>query len=135
MTVIITSIWYWGITMDFTVDSMDKGLRTPTLGAMAGLMKTDKDDLIYNVITYNYDNLLEVYLRNISGCRPEEVHSTVKGDDLRDFGNREGWNIYHVHGRIPVMEHEKEPMSGRVILTESDYYLEEQINYSWTNTA
>lgn len=39
-----------------------------------------------------------------------------------------------MHGRIPVFNCEKETMSKEVILTESDYYKEERINYSWTNT-
>ena len=119
--------------IDITVDSDNKALQKSTLGAVAGLMKSDHDELIHNAITYNYDNLLEAYLRNISGCKAEEVHSMVKSDFLKDFGDRTGWNIYHVHGRIPVIDHEKEPMSDHVILTESDYYLEEQMTYSWTN--
>ena len=104
-----------------------------TLGAVARLMKSDRDALIHNAITYNYDNLLETYLRNICACRRDQVHSITKEDAIRDFEIKD-WNIYHVHGRIPVIEHPDETMSKSVILTESDYYKEEQVNYSWTNT-
>jgi len=98
-----------------------------TLYAVANLVAYS----IHNVLTYNYDNLLENCLRDL-GCDPDKIHSIVKEDMLRDFSNTDEWNIYHVHGRIPVDDaHEK--MSGRVILTESDYYQEENINYSWTN--
>lgn len=115
------------------VDSSNKKLKYTTLAAVARLMKTDKDDLIHNVITYNYDNLLETYLRNVCHCKPEHVHSIVKKDGIKDFENRKEWTIYHVHGRVPVVPYPGEEMSDNVILTESDYYQEEQINYSWTN--
>ena len=120
-------------SIDVDVSLANHDLQKKTLAAVANLMKSDKDQLIHNVITYNYDNLLETYLRNISGCAPEKVHSIVKKDQLKDFGDNTEWNIYHVHGRIPVVPYPGEEMSESVILTESDYYQEEQINYSWTN--
>lgn len=105
-----------------------------TLGAAARLLKSDSDSIIHDVITYNYDNLLEEYLRTNCGCNAESIHSVIKTDPLPQFGDRSAWNIYHVHGRIPVFENERESISDEVILTESDYYREERINYSWTNT-
>lgn len=110
-------------------------IENKTLGAVARLMKSDKDDLIHNVITYNYDNLLETYLREICGCEPDRVRSIVKDDEKRTgvFPDKENWNIYHVHGRIPCIDYPGEEMSDRIILTESNYYMEERINYSWTN--
>lgn len=105
-----------------------------TLGAVARLLKSGHDSVIHDVITYNYDNLLEEYLREKCHCAPESVHSVIKTDPLPKFGDQESWNIYHVHGRIPVFEREGETMSAQVVLTESDYYKEERINYSWTNT-
>jgi hypothetical protein len=114
-------------------DKKVEDLEDTTLGAVARLMKSGDTHLIHNAISYNYDNLLETYLRDVCQCGDEYVHSIVKKDELRDFGSRDGWSIYHVHGRIPVIEHEGEEMSESVILTESDYYLQEQINYSWTN--
>lgn len=119
--------------MEGKVEPDNAALQKTTLAAVARLMKSDTDDRIHNVITYNYDNLLETYLRNICGCRPESIHSIVKKDELRDFGNPDEWNIYHVHGRVPVVPYPGEEISENVILTESDYYQEEQINYSWTN--
>lgn len=120
-------------SINIAVDKENVKLQRTTLAAVANLMKSKKDQLIHNVITYNYDNLLETYLRNICDCAPEKVHSIVKKDPLRDFGDDTEWNIYHVHGRIPVVPYAGEEMSDNVILTESDYYQEEQINYSWTN--
>lgn len=114
-------------------------LEDKTLGAVARLM-TDNAVPVYNVITYNYDNLLETYLRDVEKCRPEKVHSITKKDDLRDFevhqsekDTTDDWNIYHVHGRIPVIQYPGEEQSESVVLTESDYYQEERINYSWVN--
>ena len=120
-------------SIDIKVDKANVELQKTTLAAVANLMKSKKDQLIHNVITYNYDNLLETYLRNICDCPPEKVHSIIKKDPLGDFGSDTEWNIYHVHGRIPVVPYAGEEMSDNVMLTESDYYQEEQINYSWTN--
>lgn len=119
--------------IDIEMDDSNKKIQRSTLAAVARLMKSEKDHLIHNAITYNYDNLLETYLRNLCGCAPEKIHSIDKKDKLRDFNDKNNWNIYHVHGRIPVIPYPGEGMSSSVILTESDYYQEEQINYSWTN--
>lgn len=118
---------------EMNINPSNDAIQKKTLAAVARLMKSEKDHLIHNAITYNYDNLLETYLREICGCRDERVHSIVKRDELRDFGDQMDWNIYHVHGRIPVVPYPGEEMSESVILTESDYYQEEQINYSWIN--
>lgn len=115
------------------IDLKSEKIRKSTLGAVAGLMKNEKNSIIHSVITYNYDNLLETYLRDVCGCNKNAVHSIVKKDELRDFDEKTEWNIYHVHGRIPVIEYPGEEMSDSVILTESDYYREERVNYSWTN--
>lgn len=107
-------------------------LENTTLLAVARLMKTDKDSLIHNAVTFNYDDLLETTLEKICKCKADEIHSIIKSDRLRGLTDSE-WNIYHVHGRIPVVPGGKLEMSPSVILTESDYYREEQINYSWNN--
>lgn len=120
-------------SIDIEVNDSNKKLHRSTLAAVARLMKSEKDHLIHNAITYNYDNLLETYLREICKCDQDRVHSIVKKDMLRDIGDQEDWNIYHVHGRVPVVPHAGEEKSEGVILAESDYYEEEQINYSWLN--
>ena len=119
-------------SLKYSMDS--EKMKKSALGAAARLLKSDKDSIIHDVITYNYDNLLEEYLRTNCGCDAAKIHSVIKTDVLPRFGDQGAWNIYHVHGRIPVFECESEPMSEEVILTESDYYKEERINYSWTNT-
>lgn len=119
-------------SLKYPIDS--KEIKKTTLGAVARLLKGEKDSIIHDVITYNYDNLLETYLRSNCKCAAENVHSIIKGNPLPEFGAPNSWNIYHVHGRIPVVECERERMSDEVILTESDYYKEERVNYSWTNT-
>lgn len=122
-------------SIDITEKDLKRKWENSTLAAVAGLMRSKKfkDQLIHNVITYNYDNLLETYLRSVCKCNSKKVHSIIKKDELRDFGDNKEWNIYHVHGRIPVIPYDGEEMSDSVILAESDYYKEEQINYSWTN--
>lgn len=129
MNALIQEVCKTSFSQDITSDKM----KASTLGAVARLMKSENDSIIHNVITYNYDNLLETYLRKNCSCPPSAVHSIVKGDKLRDLNTSDEWNIYHVHGRIPIVDHPGEAMSETVILTETDYYKEEQINYSWTN--
>lgn len=119
-----------GLKYSIESDEMKKS----ALGAVARFLKSGKDSLIHDVITYNFDNLLEEYLRKNCACTGESIHSVIKTDPLPQFGDKNAWNIYHVHGRIPVFECESEKMSAEVILTESDYYKEERINYSWSNT-
>lgn len=120
---------------DITQDSVKEELKQSTLGAVAQLMTTKSGNPIYNAITYNYDNLLETVLREVFGCSDDKVHSIAKENELRDLDIKEEWNIYHVHGRIPVIKHSGEESSESVILTESNYYDEERVNYSWTNVV
>lgn len=117
----------------FKKESYLDDLDNTTLLAVSRLMKSEKDSLIHNAITYNYDNLLEECLRKECKCDENKIHSIDKGDNLPGLAKKDGWNIYHVHGRIPVVEHDGEQMSEAVILSESAYYHEEEINYSWTN--
>lgn len=123
--------WYMNQLIRETcrTDTKVGDIKESTLGAVARLMNSKLQ--IHNAITYNYDNLLETYLREV--CKCNTVNSIVKEDELRDFGNKDERNVYHVHGRIPVIDYPGEEMSDNVILTESDYYREEQVNYSWTN--
>lgn len=113
-------------------ESVNRKLKDGTLGAVARLMKSDSNS-IHNAITYNFDNLLETGLRYFCDCKNEQVKSVIKFDSLPDWNTPESWNIYHVHGCIPVIDNGLEKMSERVIFTESDYYDEEEKNYSWTN--
>ncbi|HIY63835.1 MAG TPA: SIR2 family protein [Candidatus Mediterraneibacter stercoripullorum] len=115
-----------------SINITDSDIKNKTLGAVGQLMKAENVP-IFSAITYNYDNLLECYLREGCGCEESKVHSFTKADELKDFGNNDGWNIYHVHGRIPVKSFKGEEMSESVILTETDYYEEERMNYSWVN--
>ena len=124
---------YIGEACKFDKEITEESLKDTTLLAVARLMKTENDALIHNAITYNYDNLLEASLRRICKCPEERVHSIIKEHKLPGLAGANDWNIYHVHGRIPAVDEEKEPMSAKVILAESDYYEEEQVNYSWTN--
>lgn len=108
----------------------DPAIKNTALGAIANLMK----ERIHNAITYNYDNLLEECLREVCGCEDKKIHSLTKENAPRDLNDKEGgWNIYHVHGRIPVVDHRGEEESESVVFTESDYYQEEHMSYSWTN--
>lgn len=91
----------------------------PTLKAIKDLCITGG---INNVISYNYDNLLE----------------TV----LEDFPNQPIWGnfnyssvklpIYHVHGYLPF-EGEQHSSPNKIVFTEDQYHKVAQDPYNWSN--
>lgn len=104
-------------------------LKEQALGKLAVLLKEQKG----NVITYNYDNLLEFCLEKIAGVPTEDVKVYCDRDD--DFcSNSEKINIYHPHGRLNVVEIEERKESEFTVLTESSYYELEQQIYNWQNS-
>jgi hypothetical protein len=77
---------------------------------------------VSNVISYNYDNLLETVLDNYSH-KPIWSYSNFESDVLP---------IYHVHGYIPFNEHcGSKP--NQIIFTEDQYHFVAQDPYNWSN--
>lgn len=72
-------------SLKYQMDSTE--ITETTSGAAARLLKSDRDSIIHDVITYNYDNLLEEYLRTNCGCNGECIHSVIKTDPLPQFGD------------------------------------------------
>lgn len=107
-----------------------------TLDAIIDMMTADGKTKIRTALTYNYDNLLEVKLRNYlkDKNRIGSVQSYVTDDkESLQRNNDETWRVFHIHGRIPVLDDTEESIDGKIILTETSYYSEEQINYSLAN--
>jgi SIR2-like domain len=96
----------------------------PTLEAVVTLCRrTAARRGLRRVVTYNYDNLLELMLPRRATqtiCRPTEL-------------NARALPIYHVHGYIPVDDtHTASPFDD-IVLTEDQYNRVANDPYSWTN--
>lgn len=75
------------------------------------------------VVTYNYDNLLELAL-----TARTRFHVVDRADSERG----PGIPIYHVHGYVPLGEGEASGQSA-IIFTEEQYHEATNEAYSWTN--
>jgi hypothetical protein len=96
----------------------------PTLNAITELCETGslESSGVRAVITYNYDNLLEIAL----GHSPYEV--------IWRAGPRRTDNlpIYHVHGYVPIGEQEGSH-DEELLFTEEQYNRASHDPYSWSN--
>jgi hypothetical protein len=96
-----------------------------TLGAVARLVQHKRAPRrgVRSVITYNYDSLLETVL-------PRIPTQAIFG---RQAWNEEALPIYHVHGYVPLSEHEAGTEGDAIVFTEDQYHLVAQDPYGWSN--
>lgn len=97
----------------------------PTLRAVQELCLSTVDDPehgVRSVITYNYDNLLEMVL-------PDLPHQPIfRSQDKHE----QGLPIFHVHGYVPMGDIEGSPGED-IVFTEDQYHQSAQDPYSWRN--
>jgi hypothetical protein len=91
-------------------------------------IKTIADlDRIYNICSYNFDDLLELAYyskyKSINEAIPVTEFSNI-------FSKR---NIYHPHGFIPSNRRYKKFKSQDIVLTEDDYFNLYNDNLNWAN--
>lgn len=115
----------FGVKWD--ADNKIVGYDKSTLKAVVEMMENKK---IRRAITYNYDDLLEISLREdgnrVETIVPEEKKEFVEGTDV--------YRVYHCHGLVPVQDSaDLEQITSQIILTETSYYNEEASNYSLAN--
>lgn len=95
-----------------------------TLGAVARLCEASTVDRgVAGVITYNYDNLLEIVLRDQS----RKVQSVFDPEPPAE----DALPIYHVHGFVPIEGEGSRP--DDIVFTEEQYHLAARDPYSWSN--
>ena len=88
------------------------------------------------VITYNYDDVLEFCLEEVSEGNTEQIAVIAEQDDNINKPEREHpIRIYHPHGAINVTGSRLGVDSAKVVLTEGSYYSLEQVKYSWQNSV
>lgn len=111
--------------VQYDTDGKIKGYDVSTLKAVVETMKKKN---IRRAITYNYDDLLETALRregnDVESIVPDEQREFMKSDDT--------YKIYHCHGLVPV-DYKEDENRGKIILTETSYYNEENSSYSLAN--
>jgi hypothetical protein len=119
------SLYGWGY---FEVEGSGERLRgvNPILNSVARLCRRSrgKDFGIQAVVTYNYDNLLELAIER-SACKflPVWKSSAPLEKPARP--------IFHVHGYIPARGNSPDPAS--IVFTEAQYHAAANDPYSWSN--
>lgn len=97
----------------------------PTLAAVASLCNASKPARgkgIRSVITYNYDNLLEMALT------PDSFNPIFNQSGRCD----KGLPVFHVHGYVPADE-QQGSRGEDIVFTEDQYHQSAQDPYSWRN--
>lgn len=101
--------------------------------------KMVKEGKVTEVVTYNYDTLLETCLEEI-----EDIHDYMDHVDAESLTDSTGKiNIYHVHGCIPtkvkITDKKIAKLCGKasedIVLSENDYYEIEKYPYDWRNVV
>lgn len=93
----------------------------PTLDSIASLCQSNSKG-IKSVITYNYDNFLEIALGS-TGSQSIYKSTQLAPDKLP---------VYHVHGFVPVDKNEIGSSGSDIIFTEDQYHLVARNPYHWS---
>jgi len=107
------------------MDAAELCSANPTLDAVAGLCNASAPKHqkgVRSVITYNYDNLLEMTLK------PDGFQPIFNQSDRHE----KGLPIYHVHGYVPA-DDQSGSRGEDIVFTEDQYHQSAQNPYSWRN--
>lgn len=92
-----------------------------------------------DILTYNYDNLLEYNLA--SNANPDRKCPIIESGNIKSISYADDdkrleenkINICHIHGKVNVTDFDKN--SERLILSESSYHEIEDVAYKWIHTV
>ena len=104
----VQSVLYKGIALN--LDSMHK----PMMTALSSLFIGNHKGKIKQVITYNFDNLLNWYL-NVLGFSVNTEFSTQAMDTNEDC------SIFHIHGFLPHPNSDNKVKSKSIVFTEDEF--------------
>jgi hypothetical protein len=102
--------------------------KNSTLNAVVELIQaggTRPGEGVKSVITYNYDNLLEIALNDFP-------HQAVFD---RNRFDPDKLPVYHVHGYVPFSPAEEGSAGDEIVFTEDQYHLVAQDSYGWSNVV
>ena len=107
-----------------TVLYQTKKSSSELVNAISDVIVADSEKRINNVITYNFDDLIETRLSELGYKDYNSVYG--KNRDTSKY-----LQIYHVHGMIP----EKRSIISTPILSEKDYHNLYKNNHNWANVV
>jgi len=110
---------------DASADLSDQLMRSPLLLAVAALMAGAHRGRIATVITYNYDDLLEQYLRMLG----LSVCSRLRPDVL---STRADVELNYVHGYLPQHWDAPKFTADALVLSNASYIKRAAINSGWS---
>lgn len=110
---------------DSTTSLVDQLQRSPLLLSVAALVTGAHRGRIDSVITYNYDDVLEQYLRMLGLAVCPRVRST-------DLSTRADVEINYVHGRLPQVWDDSAPLPSIVLSDKSYRAKRARIDEGWS---
>ncbi|HLT41344.1 MAG TPA: SIR2 family protein [Sphingobacteriaceae bacterium] len=113
--------WNWMLRKCLYDDYTNIKIYSATFESIFNLIVTHKNK-IDNILTYNYDNFLELYLRG-KGIKTQTIIKENSDNPIRKLP------IYYLHGILPVYG----GIKGKVYLTEDDYLSDIVEPNSWYN--
>lgn len=114
-------------------EKLSVDIKEQVLGILADHIKMQVDNAgMVNVITYNFDNLLEFALER-AGMKKEKCHIKNPGTPNR-IGEDKGVHIYHPHGTVSIVSDMISEESSRLVLAQSNYERLEEKVYIWENS-
>ncbi len=119
------------LQITFTEKELINRLKNQTLGYLAELLHTQGNG---NVLTYNYDDLLEFCLDKIEKVSEEKVQ-VICDYDKKKYDRRKKIYIHHLHGALKIAKSKFSKESENIVLTEQSYYRMEQKYYNWENSV
>lgn len=119
------------LSINMTKEELIKCLKNQAMGYLVELLKEQKKG---RIITYNYDNILEMCFQEMAKLTEKEV-SVVCDCDLEKEDKEQKINIHHPHGALKIVDTVIGKESENIILTESSYYEMERKAYNWENSV
>lgn len=107
-----------------------------TIFAVAYLTASEQG--IHNMMTYNYDPLIEEYVTDLFGMDPNKVCVHSEEWNRETNGSTDVREIFHVHGFVPGRRNRSGslPESAHLILSEDSYYdVEQHGAYNWSSSV
>lgn len=128
---ILKAILRESLSTDITSKELAVNLENETIGVLVKIIAAQKCG---KIITYNFDNILEMCFQEIAHLTKDKI-SVVCDCDM-DKSDKEGKiNIHHPHGVLKVIETDMGKESENIVLTESSYYEMERKAYNWENSV
>ena len=112
---------------------LDEKYKTSTIRAIVDVIKKSYEIFGYQeVLTYNYDNCIELCLDMCARIPKKEIN-TISYNDKEIVFKPHMINIAHVHGKVNIFD--RGDNSDGIILAESSYRDMERTEYLWQNTV